>query len=106
MIRITDTSYNFTGLSHDNNYTVSVAGRNNAGVGTSTEIIVRTLQNSKRNHTNITAYAYYDVLPDVYMYGTDLMQRRTCECYPRKFTMEYSRGNLLAVRDWAKIFAS
>jgi len=40
------------------------------------------------------------------MYGTYLMQRRTRECYPRKFTMEYSQGNLLAVRDWAKFFAS
>ena len=33
MMRITDTSYNFTGLTPDTSYTVTVAGRNNAGVG-------------------------------------------------------------------------
>ena len=38
MMRITDTSYNFTGLTPDNNYTVTVAGRNDAGVGESTKI--------------------------------------------------------------------
>jgi len=31
--RITNTSYNFTGLTPDNSYTVTVAGRNNVGVG-------------------------------------------------------------------------
>jgi len=38
MMRITDTFYNFTGLTLDNNYTVTVAGRNDAGVGESSEI--------------------------------------------------------------------
>ena len=33
MIRITDTAYNFTGLTPDKSYTVTVAGRNDAGVG-------------------------------------------------------------------------
>jgi len=32
-MRITDTSYNFSGLTPDNSYTVTVASRNNAGVG-------------------------------------------------------------------------
>ena len=36
MMRITNTSYNFTGLTPDNSYTVTVAGRNDAGVGEST----------------------------------------------------------------------
>ena len=35
MMRITDTSYMYTNLKSDNNYTVTVAGRNNAGVGNS-----------------------------------------------------------------------
>ena len=35
MMRITDTSYNFTGLTPDNSYTITVAGRNDAGVGES-----------------------------------------------------------------------
>jgi len=42
-MRITDTSYNFTGLAPDNSYTVTVVGRNNAGVGESTSLVVRTL---------------------------------------------------------------
>ena len=33
MMRITDTSYNFTGLIPDNSYTVTVAGRNDASMG-------------------------------------------------------------------------
>jgi len=33
MMRITDTSYNFTGLTPDNSYTVTVTGGNNAGAG-------------------------------------------------------------------------
>ena len=33
MMRITDTSYNFTGLKPDTSYTVTVAGRSDAGVG-------------------------------------------------------------------------
>jgi len=33
MMRITDTSYNFTGLTPNNSYTVTVTGRNDAGVG-------------------------------------------------------------------------
>jgi len=37
MMKITDTSYNFTGLQFDTNYTVTVAGRNSAGVGDSSE---------------------------------------------------------------------
>ena len=40
MMRITDTSYNFTGLTPDNSYTVTVAGRNDAGVGESTNVVV------------------------------------------------------------------
>ncbi|XP_065915150.1 mucin-17-like isoform X4 [Dysidea avara] len=40
MMRITDTSYNFTGLTPDNSYTVTVAGRNSAGVGESTARMV------------------------------------------------------------------
>ena len=35
MMRITDTSYNLTGLQFGINYTVTVAGRNDAGVGVS-----------------------------------------------------------------------
>ena len=35
LIRITDTSYNFTGLTPDTNYTVTVAASNMAGVGES-----------------------------------------------------------------------
>jgi len=37
MMRITDTSYNITGLAPDTSYTVNVAGRNSAGVGKSSE---------------------------------------------------------------------
>jgi len=33
MMRITDNSYNFTGLTPDNSYTVTVASRNIVGVG-------------------------------------------------------------------------
>jgi len=33
MMRTIDTSYDFTGLTPNNNYTVTVAGRNVAGVG-------------------------------------------------------------------------
>ena len=40
MMRITDTSYNFTGLTPDNSYTATVAGRNVAGVGESTTRMV------------------------------------------------------------------
>ena len=39
MIRITDTSYNFTGLQFGANYTVSVAGRNNAGLGEPSTVV-------------------------------------------------------------------
>jgi len=39
-MRITDTSYNFTGLSPDNSYTVTVTGRNDAGVGESVSKMV------------------------------------------------------------------
>ena len=47
VMRITDTFYNITGLTPDNNYTVTVAGRNDAGVGISSgAITVRTSQNS------------------------------------------------------------
>ena len=42
MMKITDTSYNFTGITPDNSYTVTVAGRNSAGVGESTMIVVNT----------------------------------------------------------------
>jgi len=34
------TSYNFTGLTPDNNYTVTVAGRNDAGMGEPVRMIV------------------------------------------------------------------
>jgi len=47
MMRITDTSYNFTGLIPDNSYAVTVAGRNDAGVGESIVTSIRTLRNSK-----------------------------------------------------------
>ena len=40
MMRITDTSYNFTGLTSDSIYTVTVAGRNNIGVGESASVMV------------------------------------------------------------------
>ena len=40
MMRVSDTSYNFTGLTPDNNYTVTVAGINNADVGESGDMIV------------------------------------------------------------------
>jgi len=39
VMRITDTSYNFTGLTPTNNYTVTVAGRNDAGMGESSLIM-------------------------------------------------------------------
>ena len=42
-MRITDTSYNFTGLTSDNNYTVTVAGRNRAGIGESSVHVVSTV---------------------------------------------------------------
>ena len=42
MMRITDTSYNFTELTPDNSYTVTVAGRNNVGVGESSVRVVNT----------------------------------------------------------------
>jgi len=42
MMTITDTSYNFTALTPTNSYTVTVAGRNNAGVGVSSVIVVNT----------------------------------------------------------------
>ena len=47
MMRITDISYNFTGLIPNISYTVTVAGRNNAGVGRSSSTTIRTFQNSK-----------------------------------------------------------
>ena len=47
MMRITDTSYNFTGLIPDSSYTVTVAGINNAGVGRSSSTTIRTFQDSK-----------------------------------------------------------
>jgi len=40
MMRITDTSYNFTRLTPDNSYTVTVAGRNDGGVGESASVTV------------------------------------------------------------------
>jgi len=40
IMRITDTSNKFTGLTPDNSYTVTVTGRNNAGVGRSFSSIV------------------------------------------------------------------
>jgi len=40
------TSLNFTGLTPDNSYTVTVAGRNDAGVGESTSLAVRSLPKS------------------------------------------------------------
>jgi len=43
MMRITDTSYNITGLTPDNNYTVTVAGRNSAGIGESSVHVVSTV---------------------------------------------------------------
>ena len=42
MMRITDTSYSFTGLTPDSSYTVTVAGRNDAGMGESSMIVVNT----------------------------------------------------------------
>ena len=62
MMRITDTSYNFTGLIPDNSYTVTVAGINNAGVGRSSETTVRTLQNSK------LTFLYIQLLPSCCCY--------------------------------------
>jgi len=38
MMRITDTSYNFTELQFGTNYTVTVAGRNDAGTGESSTV--------------------------------------------------------------------
>ena len=35
-------SYNFTGLTPDTNYSVTVAGRNNAGVGVSNSTVIKT----------------------------------------------------------------
>ena len=35
MMRITDTSYNFTGVTSDNSYTVTVTSRNDIGMGQS-----------------------------------------------------------------------
>ena len=40
MMRITETSYNITGLTPDSSYTVTVAGRNDAGVGESASVTV------------------------------------------------------------------
>ena len=40
MMRITDTSYNFTGLQFGTNYTVTVAGRNDARVGEASMIML------------------------------------------------------------------
>jgi len=45
MMRITDTFYNFTGLTPDNSHSVTVAGRSNAGTGGSTLLTVRSLPN-------------------------------------------------------------
>ena len=39
MLRITDTSYNFAGLTTDISYTVTVAGRNNAGVESTSRMV-------------------------------------------------------------------
>ena len=39
---IEDNFYIFTGLTPDNTYTVTVAGRNNAGVGVSSTFVTRT----------------------------------------------------------------
>lgn len=54
MMRITDTSYNITGLTPDNSYTVTVAGRNDAGVGESSLTNVTTLTDSKLNTDECT----------------------------------------------------
>ena len=40
MIQTTNASYNFTWLTPDKNYTVTVAGRNDAGEGESSDMIV------------------------------------------------------------------
>jgi len=42
MVRTTDTSYDFTGLTPDNSYIVTVTGRNDAGVGGSSIAAVNT----------------------------------------------------------------
>jgi len=42
MMRITDTSYNITGLTAENSYAITVASRNNAGVGESSVRVVNT----------------------------------------------------------------
>lgn len=37
-MKITDNSYHFAGLAPDNSYTITVAGRNNIGVGESSSV--------------------------------------------------------------------
>ena len=56
MIRINDTSYNFTGVTPDNNYTVTVTGRNYVGVGEPAKVIV-----NAPIITNVLPYGKYSV---------------------------------------------
>ena len=48
MMRIAGTSYNSTGLTPDNSYTVTVTGRNDAGES-ETSMNITTLSNCKKN---------------------------------------------------------
>ena len=73
MMRITDTSYNFTGLISDNSYTVTVAGRNSAGVGESTARMVSVAG----NFSECTVYLFTIVL---FKFTDQLSLNCTCNC--------------------------
>ena len=68
MIQTTDTSYNFTWLTPDKNYTVTVVGRNDAGVGESSDMIVP-VEGKSMHMTEVFGYKYVLVHAGVKLSG-------------------------------------
>jgi len=59
MMRVTNTSYNITGLRPDNSYIVTVAGRNDAGLGESREIMSSDVPGEHSNIKMCIAYILF-----------------------------------------------
>ena len=64
MMRITDTSYNFTGLIPYTNYNITVTGRNDVGVGEPSVVIV----NAPIIIANLVPHGKYTCLADMYVH--------------------------------------
>ena len=73
MMNLTDTSYKFTGLTPDNSYTVTVAGRSVAGVEESTTRMVSVAG----NFSECTVYLFTIVL---FKFTDQLSLNCTCSC--------------------------